>query len=388
MLGGAPVSTPATAQSGHDADPGAVDRAIFGTDEIFAWAISGHGEGALRAQARQLAEHLEANSDLAAVDVGHSLASSRTAFARRAVVLGDSRQELLIGLAALAGDGLSGHVVEGAVSPDGGNVVFVFPGQGTEWPGMAVGLLDSSPVFAQRMRDCADALAEHVDWSLLDVVRGKPGAPGLDRIDVVQPALFAMMVSLAELWRACGVTPTAVVGHSQGEIAAACVAGGLTLEDATRVVALRSRAFVGLAGKGGMASVALPVEELEGRLGRWCGRIGVAAVNGPASVVVSGDRQALKEFVQACQIEDIRVRQIQGTYAGHSAEMEQMREELLDAFSAITPLPGDVPFFSTVTGGSLATTELNGEYWYRNLREPIQFEQTMRALLGEGRRRS
>ncbi|MBW1600500.1 acyltransferase domain-containing protein, partial [Streptomyces sp. JJ38] len=138
--------------------------------------------------------------------------------------------------------------------------VFVFPGQGAQWAGMAVELLDASPVFAERLAECGRALSLCVDWSLDEVLRGVPGAPSLERVDVVQPALWAVMVSLAALWRSFGVVPSAVVGHSQGEIAAACVAGGLSLEDGARVVALRSRLVLErLAGHGGMMSVALPV---------------------------------------------------------------------------------------------------------------------------------
>ncbi|WP_046734647.1 acyltransferase domain-containing protein, partial [Streptomyces humi] len=147
----------------------------------------------------------------------------------------------------------------GVVSGVGGvgrRVVLVFPGQGSQWVGMAAGLWESSSVFRERMVECERALAPFVDWSLSAVVRGEVGAPGLDRVDVVQPVLFAVMVSLAGLWGSCGVVPAAVVGHSQGEIAAAAVCGALSLEDAARVVALRSRALGVLAGRGGMVSVA------------------------------------------------------------------------------------------------------------------------------------
>src|SRR5205807_7169438 len=182
----------------------------------------------------------------------------------------------------------------------GAKAVFVCPGQGSQWEGMALELYDSAPVFAQSLEACAAALSPYVDWSLEAVLRGAPGAPSLERGDVVQPALFAVMVSLAALWRSYGVEPSAVVGHSQGEIAAAHVAGALSLDDAARVVALRSQAVAELlAGHGGMVSVALTPEAAEERLERFGERLSLAAVNGPASVVVSGQVEALDELLAA-----------------------------------------------------------------------------------------
>ena len=203
---------------------------------------------------------------------------------------------------------------------------------------------------------------------------------------MVQPALWAVMVSLAELWRACGVRPDAVVGHSQGEIAAACVAGGLSLEDGARVVALRSRALGALAGCGGMASIALGVDELQARFGGPGEGVSVAAVNGPGSIVVSGDPAALDLLVERCEADGVRARRIAVDYAAHSAQVGEIREELLQACAGIAPRSGDVPFHSSVTGGLLDTAELDGEYWYRNLRETVRFEQATRGLLGEGYR--
>src|SRR6202040_3222281 len=167
--------------------------------------------------------------------------------------------QLLAGLGELADGMPGGSVVTGHAAPAGKNV-FVFPGQGSQWVGMGVELLDTAPVFARQIEACAEAFSEFVDWSLTDVLRGAPGAPGMDRVDVVQPVLFAVMVSLAELWKSVGVRPDAVIGHSQGEIAAACVAGALSLRDAARVVTLRSKLLLVLAGRGGMASLACSAE--------------------------------------------------------------------------------------------------------------------------------
>ncbi|WP_446035414.1 acyltransferase domain-containing protein, partial [Streptomyces olivaceus] len=169
-------------------------------------------------------------------EVARALATTRAALPDRAVVLAADHADAVARLEALAAGEPAPNVVTGRTDATE-RVVFVFPGQGAQWAGMGAELMAESPVFAARMRECAEALDPLTGWSLLDVVAGAPGAPSLDRVDVVQPASFAMMVALAEVWRAAGVTPAAVVGHSQGEIAAACVAGGLSLADAAAVVA-------------------------------------------------------------------------------------------------------------------------------------------------------
>ncbi len=214
---------------------------------VVPWVVSAKSVAALAAQAGRLAEFVGGRAQLAAADVGWSLAG-RSSFEHRAVVLGADRGELLDGLAQLADGSPGAAVVTGRAVP-AGKTVFVFPGQGAQWLGMGVELLDAAPVFAERLQSCAEAFAEFVDWSLIDVLRGAPGAPNLDRVDVVQPALFAVMVSLADLWKSIGVRPDAVIGHSQGEIAAAYVAGALSLRDAARVVTLRSKLLLALSGQ-------------------------------------------------------------------------------------------------------------------------------------------
>ncbi|WP_324788410.1 acyltransferase domain-containing protein, partial [Streptomyces sp. H51] len=205
---------------------------------------------------------------------------SRAVFGERAVVIGAGGEELARGLRALAEGVPSPHLVTGAADVEG-RTVFVFPGQGHQWAGMGARLMESEPVFAAAVADCARALSAYVDWDLLEVLRQAEGAPGFDRVDVVQPASFAVMVALARLWEHYGVRPDAVVGHSQGEIAAAHVAGALSLDDAARVVALRSRAIgARLAGLGGMMSLPVPLEQARERIAPYGGRIEIAAVNG------------------------------------------------------------------------------------------------------------
>ncbi|MFJ5123502.1 acyltransferase domain-containing protein, partial [Kitasatospora sp. NPDC088548] len=277
------------------------------------------------------------------------------------------------------GDG----VTSGIAGPLGGRV-FVFPGQGSQWAGMAVELLDSSPVFASRLAECERALSPFVDWSLEDVLREAPGAPSLERVDVVQPALFAVMVSLSALWASLGVVPDAVVGHSQGEIAAACVAGALSLDDAARVVTLRSQALRALSGDGGMMSVSLPQDQLVTRMAPWAERLSLAAVNGPSSTVVSGEPDALTELLAACEADGIRARRIPVDYASHSVQVERIREELLTALAPVAPRSTSVPFYSTVTGTPMDTAGLNAEYWYTNLRRTVELESVTRTLAGDG----
>ncbi|MFL6123021.1 SDR family NAD(P)-dependent oxidoreductase, partial [Actinophytocola sp.] len=303
------------------------------------------------------------------VDVGYSLATSRAALEHRAVAFGG-------GLAALAAGAADPDVVRGAVT--GGTTAFLFPGQGAQWVGMAVELLGAAPVFAARMRECAAAIESHVDWRLLDVL-ADPAA--MARVDVVQPASFAVAVSLAELWRSFGVGPAAVVGHSQGEIVAACVAGALSLADAAAVATLRSRELAALAGRGGMVSVALPEHEVPDL---WGGRLAVAAVNGPASTVLSGDADAVDEFLDHAADHGIRARRIPVDYASHSHHMEALHSPLLDALAGIEPRAPEVPFFSTVTGEWIDAAVLDAEYWYRNLRRPVRFAEATRALLDQG----
>ncbi|MER6790239.1 beta-ketoacyl synthase N-terminal-like domain-containing protein, partial [Streptomyces sp. NPDC000658] len=359
------------------------------TGGVVPWVLSAHEPAALYGQAERLAARVTTRPELSPVDVGHTLAG-RARLAHRAVVLGDDREELLAGAAALArraadpDAALPPGVVEGSRVGDG-RVVFVFPGQGAQWAGMAAELLDSAPVFRDRLLECEQALQPYVDWSLSAVLRQEPGTPPWDRVDVVQPALWAVMVSLAALWRAHGVTPDAVIGHSQGEIAAACVCGALELGDGARVVALRARAIGrALAGRGGMVSLALPAATARELIARWGGRISVASVNGPASTVVAGEPQALEELLARCAADGLRARSVPVDYASHTAQVAEIEETLAGELAGIEPRSSAVPFFSTLTGAPLDGAKLDGAYWYQNLRHTVEFEAATRAALDQG----
>ncbi|MGV9271367.1 type I polyketide synthase, partial [Kitasatospora sp. NPDC003701] len=345
--------------------------------------LSGKSEAAVRGQAAALLERLR-GGEVRELDAAFSLATSRSVFGHRAVVMAEERGELLTGLGELASGGL---VSAGSVAGSGaaGGVVFVFPGQGSQWLGMAGELLDSSAVFASRMAECERALGGLVDWSLSGIVRSDDEA-WLGRVDVVQPVLWAVMVSLAEVWRSFGVQPAAVLGHSQGEIAAAVVAGGLSLEDGARVVVLRSRAIArDLAGSGGMVSVAVGADGVRGLLEEWAGgQVSVAAVNGVASTVVSGPAEPLEAFTSWCEGRAVRVRRIPVDYASHSHMVEGLEAGLARDLAGITPVSGTVPFWSTVTGDFLDTSALDAGYWYTNLRRTVEFRAGVEGLLALG----
>ena len=350
-----------------------------------ALVVSGRGEAALRAQALLLRTHLADAPEIELGDVAWSLAVTRAAHDRRAVVLAADREEALDGLAALAAGEPSPSVVRGAAGDGDQQVVFVFSGQGSQWPGMAVRLLDESPVFAASMDECDRAVSRLVDWSLLDVLTGAPGAPSAERIEILQPVLFAVNVSLAAMWEAAGVVPAAVVGHSQGEVAAAYVAGALSLQDAAQVVVLRSELFAReLVGNGAVVSVPLGAEEVERRISAWGDRLTIGGRNSPTATTVVGDTPALTEFVAECEASGIRARIVGSTVASHCAQVDPLHERIVAMLADITPRPGRVPFYSTLDAAVIATEELTGEYWFRNARYPVEFERTVRTLLDDG----
>uniref|UniRef100_UPI00374E1DF5 type I polyketide synthase n=1 Tax=Streptomyces lancefieldiae TaxID=3075520 RepID=UPI00374E1DF5 len=378
------------------ADVPAEERgAVPGADtaQVVPLLLSGRSDTALRSAAGRLAAHLErtpsgtSEATAGLGDTGYALATTRSAFEQRAVVLAggpDGAADPAAALHALAAGTATPEAVTGTADLTG-RTVFVFPGQGSQWAGMATELLDGSPVFAARLAACEEALNAFVDWSVTEVLRGEPGAPSAERVDVVQPLLWAVMVSLAEQWRAHGVEPDAVVGHSQGEIAAACVAGALSLHDGARVVALRSRAIAEvLGGSGGMLAVGLPAAGVADRLAGYGERISLAADNGAGSVVLSGDVDALDELQAALAADGVRAKRVPVDYASHSAHVEALRERLHTDLAPLAPAAGRIPMMSTVTGDWVDGDGLDAGYWFRNLRGLVRFAPAVERLAGTG----
>ncbi|QXJ27023.1 SDR family NAD(P)-dependent oxidoreductase [Actinomadura graeca] len=356
------------------------------------WVVSARNPAALREQARRLGAFAAAEDGRPPAAVGRALAATRSVFEHRAVVLGHDRAALLAGLDAVADGAAHPDVVTGEATGTGPGPVLVFPGQGSQWAGMGAALLEASPAFAARIAECEEALAPHVDWSLTGVLRGDDDAAGLRRVDVVQPALWAMMVSLAAVWDAHGVRPAAVVGHSQGEIAAACVAGALSLADGARIVAVRARALRGLSGRGAMASLALgedDTSEIISGLGGAADGVVVAAVNGPSSTVVSGPPDRVAAVLAAAGERGARTRTIDVDYASHGPQIDEIADGLTAALGGATgvgPASAEVAFYSSLTGARADTAALDGEYWVTNLRRPVRFAAAVKALLDDGYR--
>ncbi|MFD9153403.1 alpha/beta fold hydrolase [Streptomyces goshikiensis] len=346
------------------------------------WVLSARTLPALRAAAAGLARAPAVTDPSAA----RQLALGRGVFEHRAVIVPGGPEELRQGLRAVAEGEWHPQVLTGRAAPRT-RTVFVFPGQGAQWMGMAAELLDESTPFADALAACDRALAAHVNWSVTDVLRGTPGAPPLTRDDVAQTALFAVMVSLAEQWRAYGIVPDAVIGHSQGEIAAAHAAGALSLSDAAAVVARRAAAVRALPA-GAMATVALSRQDTEARIARSTGpdtaSLSVAAVNAPRSTVVTGAPGAVARLAAELTAEGIRTKTVPVGYASHSAAVEALRGPLLSDLAGLAPRAARIPFYSTVEGAVLDTTALTGDYWYRNLRRPVEFATAVRAALDAG----
>ena len=315
---------------------------------------------------------LEKEPELPWQDVLYTAAVGRTHFPSRAFITASGRADALEALGALkSGESHPGLTLGEA--RERGHVVFVFPGQGSQWVAMGRELLEQSEAFRDSITACDEALRPLTGWSLVSVLRGDDGddVPSLERVDVIQPALFAMTIGLSALWRSLGVTPAAVVGHSQGEVGAAVVSGALSLEDAARVVVARSQLVRKISGRGGMLVVELPVADVEARIAAHEGALSIAVVNTATSTVVSGDTESLESLKQALEKEEVYCRTVNVDYASHSVHVDEIIPELLEELGSIAPKETHTPFYATVTGRGMEGTELDATDWCRNGRVEI-----------------
>ncbi|MGA8117794.1 MAG: type I polyketide synthase, partial [Actinocatenispora sp.] len=314
--------------------------------------------------------------DLALRDICHSAAARRRHHDNRLTAVGHSHQEITDQLSAfLAGEasarmGTAQGVPDPADRPERPKVVFVYPGQGSQWVGMGRELMATSPVFREIIADCDRIIAEEAGWSLIDRLNSDDEFSG---IDLIQPTLWAMQTALTGLWRSWGISPDVVVGHSMGEVAAACASGALSRRDAGAVICRRSSLLRGVAGRGAMLNVELSVEDAERELAGHENKVSVAVSNSPTSTVLSGDPAVLEGIAATLDGRGVFTRMVKVDVASHSPQMDPLREDLLTALKDLDPTDGDIPLFSTVDQEARQGAELDGTYWVRNLREPVRF---------------
>lgn len=318
-------------------------------------------------------------------DIAYTAAARRTHHAHRAAIVAGSKAEAVERLQALIdGEACRGATIGSREESGPSRVVFVFPGQGSQWLGMGRGLLGSSAVFRAALERCGEALREHVSWSLLDELTAEENASRLGEIDVVQPVLWAIQVALAAQWRAWGVEPAAVVGHSMGEIAAAHVAGALTLTESAGVICRRSRLLRALSGRGAMALVDLSRSDAEAALRGHETALAVAVLNSPRSSVISGDPTTLQALLGVLRDRGVFCREISVDVASHSPQVDELLAPLRAALRDLSPKAAAVPMYSTVTGALCPGSDLDAGYWARNLREPVLFSSVIRSLAESG----
>ena len=358
----APASAPAPA----------VDRAA----ELV--VLSAKSERALRTLAGKHAAYLEAHPELAIGDVAFTLAEGRSHHPHRMAMVATSRAELAAALAGAA----QGRVASG-VATTRVRSAWLFTGQGAQRPGMGQALAAEWPVFASALDDVCAALDPQLERPLRDVMwapRGTREAALLDETGFTQPALFALAVALAALWRSWGAEPDLVTGHSIGELAAAHVAGVLSLEDAARLVAARARLMQALPRGGAMISIAAPAAEVAAAVSAHARTVAIAAINGPASVVISGDAPAALAIAEGFSRRGIRTGQLAVSHAFHSPRMDPMLDEFRAVAASVTYRPPRVPGVSNVTGAAWGSDVASAEYWVRHVREPVRFADGIAAL--------
>jgi myxalamid-type polyketide synthase MxaB len=346
--------------------------------------LSAHSPMALEAMAEAYAAFSRV-SRAALRDICYSASVRRTHHDYRLAVAVCSREELGDDLQAFLDKEVRPSLAWSQKSPDSERkLVFVFPGQGSQWLGMGCQLMQQELVFRSALVRCDEAFRRYVDWSLIQQLTAEPGKSRLSEIDFVQPCLFAIQVALAHLWQHWGIEPNAVVGQSMGEIAAAHVAGALSLDDAARIICRRSSLLKRMSGRGGMAVIGLSFEESQTALAGYEDRLSIAVSSGATSTVIAGNTEALLEVAQALQRRGVFCQEVKVDVASHSPQMDPLREDLLEALGGINPKAGHIPIYSTVIGDAAGDVILDAEYWTANLRKPVLFSKAVQRLIENG----
>ena len=351
------------------------------TDAPRLLVLSGRTSAAVAGLAQRFAEFL-AGADVSLAAVCRTAGLRRAHHEHRLAVVAWSAEDLARRLALGASAGVAGRARPGADS----RIVFVFPGQGAQHVGMARGLYTHDPAFRAAFDECEQHMRPHLEWSPREQLLADEHSARIGEEEVVQPLLFAIQVALAATWRERGVRPDAVVGHSMGEVAAAHVAGVLSLADAAELTCVRARLLAELRGQGAMAVVGLHHADVRAELPSYQGRLHLAAANGPTLSVVSGDADAVVAFQASAQERGVFVRAVRASGAGHSPVVEPVAAAVARRFAGLRPKPAQIAMYSSVTGDLVTGDELTGEYWRRNLRDTVLFHPAVERIADAGHR--
>ncbi|WP_432108667.1 SDR family NAD(P)-dependent oxidoreductase [Streptomyces sp. AA1529] len=371
-------------QRAEDGGGGSRDSGSAAGERVF--LLSGGTRSATRTAAGRLADWLEGEGTTAPLaDVAHTLATRRTHARHRVGVVAGRRSTLVDRLRAYAAESPGeGVTADKVVAEAGQGPLWVFSGHGSQWAGMCAGLLDSEAVFTSVIDTLEPLIGAETGLSLRKTLTSRAE---ISAMGTVQPVIFAVQLGLAAMWRAHGVEPAAVVGHSMGEVAAAVTAGALSLEDGVRVICRRSRLVERTAGQGVMASVELSRSEVEDDLARaGADGVAVAVEAAPRSTVVGGDAAQVERLVDEWKAREVMAAPISVEIASHTAQMDPILAELRDALSGVQPRKPDLPFYSTVADDPRAPVECDGAYWATNLRSTVRLARAVGAAVEDGHR--
>lgn len=362
----------APAAGGPDpADPGG--RLLF--------PLSATSVEQLAPTAARIADWLDAHDEVRPADLGYTLARRREHRDVRTAVVAADRSELIAGLRGL-GEQVAERPPAPVVGDDSRGPVWLFSGQGSQWAGMGAALLATEPAFAAAVAQVEPLIQRESGFSVTEAMTRPETVTGIDR---VQPTLFAMQVALAAAWRASGVQPGAVIGHSLGEVAAAVVAGSLSLDDGVKVICRRSRLCARLAGKGAMASIELSAAQIEQELAA-VDDVVVSVIASPESTVIGGTAERVRELVAQWEQRGVLAREVAVDVASHSPQVDSILEELAEVLADLAPTAGTVPFYGTAMGDPRSRPAFDAEYWVANLRQPVRFSTAVMAALDDGHR--